>query len=98
MEATNDWLIVEIDIKENNHLVEDLGRKFFIKRINQRRVEKKVRHGYILENLFVTFKVLYFYIMEVVPQKIKKLEYMTAKKKANFIMYLIYHISLHIAK
>ena len=60
VEATNDWLIVEIDIKENNHLVEDLGRKFFIKRINQRRVEKKVRHGYILENLFVTFKVLYF--------------------------------------
>ena len=60
VEATNDWLIVEIDSKENNHLVEDLGRKFFIKRINQRRVEKKVRHGYILENLFVTFKVLYF--------------------------------------
>ena len=42
VEATNNWLIVEIDTKENNHLVEDLGRKFFTKRINQRRVKKKL--------------------------------------------------------
>ena len=42
MEATNDWFIVEIDIEENSNLVEDLKRKFFIKQINQRRVEKKL--------------------------------------------------------
>ena len=60
MEATNDWFIVEIDIEENNHLVEDLERKFLIEPTNQRRVQKKVGHGYILGNLFVTFKVVYF--------------------------------------
>ena len=42
MEATNDWFIVEIDIEENSNLVEDLKRKFFIKQINKRRVEKKL--------------------------------------------------------
>ena len=60
MEATNDWFIVEIDIEENNHLVEDLERKFLIEPTNQRRVQQKVGHGHILGNLFVTFKVVYF--------------------------------------
>ena len=60
VEATNIWFIVKIDIEENNHLVEDLERKFFIMSINQRMVEKKVGHGYIVGNLFVTFKVAIF--------------------------------------
>ena len=42
MEVTNGWFIVETDIEENSNLVEDLKRKFFIKQINQRRVEKKL--------------------------------------------------------
>ena len=42
MDATNDWFIFEIDFEENSNLVEDLKRKFFIKQINQRRVEKKL--------------------------------------------------------
>ena len=98
VDATNDWFIVEIDVEENNHLVEDLNRKFFIMQINQR-AEKKIGHGYILGNLFVMFNVHYFkimeFILEFVPQKVKKLEYMATKK--CFIICLIYHISLHIA-
>ena len=42
MEVTNGWFIVETDIEENSNLVEDLKRKFFIKQINQRRVEEKL--------------------------------------------------------
>ena len=42
MDATNGWFIFEIDFEENSNLVEDLKRKFFIKQINQRRVEKKL--------------------------------------------------------
>ena len=30
VEVTTNWFIVEIDVEENNHLVEDLERKFFI--------------------------------------------------------------------
>ena len=60
VEATNNWFIVEIDVEENNHLVEDLEGKFFIMQINQRRVKRKVEHGYIVGNLFVTFKGCYF--------------------------------------
>ena len=36
----NDWFSVEIDVEKNNHSAEDLERKFFITRIDQRRVEK----------------------------------------------------------
>ena len=61
MEATNDWFIVEIDIEENSNLVEDLKRKFFIKQINQRRVEKKLgmvifREIYLLHLKLSIFK------------------------------------------
>ena len=40
VEAINDWFSVEIDVEKNNHSAEDLERKFFITRIDQRRVEK----------------------------------------------------------
>ena len=36
VEVTNKWFIAEIDIEENNYLIKDLNRKFFINRIHQR--------------------------------------------------------------
>lgn len=36
VEVTNNWFIAEIDIEENNYLIEDLNKRLFINRINQR--------------------------------------------------------------
>lgn len=30
VEVTNNWFIAEIDIEENNYLIEDLNKRFFI--------------------------------------------------------------------
>ena len=57
MKATNGWFIVEIDIEENSNLVEELKRKFFIKQINQRRVEKKLGMVIFWEIYLLHFKL-----------------------------------------
>ena len=41
MESTLDGIIIEIDAEENNHLLDDIDKKFFITRLSQRRAEKK---------------------------------------------------------
>ena len=61
IEATNKWFIVELDIEKNNKLAEDLNKKNFVERISQRRVEKKIRHGCIMGNLFVTYKIMKYF-------------------------------------
>ena len=58
IEVTNQWFIFEFDLAENNKLAEDLTNLFFIKRISQRRVQKKIGHGYVLRNLFVSYKIM----------------------------------------
>ena len=60
-EATNKWFIVELGIEKNNKLAEDLSKKVFIEWISQRRVERKVGHGYIMGNLFVTYKIMKYF-------------------------------------
>ena len=44
-------IIIEIDAEENYHLLEGIANKFFITRLDQRRAEKKVGHGYVTGNL-----------------------------------------------
>ena len=50
-------ITIEIDTEHNCELIDDLSKKSFMKKINQRRAEKKIGHGYVLGNLFATFKI-----------------------------------------
>lgn len=50
-------MIVEIALEENNNLLNDITKKNFTKRLNQRRYEEKIGHGYKIGNLFITLKV-----------------------------------------
>ena len=43
IEVTNKWFIVEFDLEENEKLAKDLNDLFFIKGIEQRRVQKKTK-------------------------------------------------------
>ena len=62
IQVTNKLFIVEFDLEENKKLAKYLNNLFFIKRIGQRRVQKKkkkkIGHGYVTENLFVTYKIM----------------------------------------
>ena len=49
----NYGLIIEIDSEENKHLLDDLTKIFFTRKLGQRRVEKKIGHGYEVGNLFI---------------------------------------------
>ena len=40
MESTLDGIIIEISAEENNHLLDDIDKKFFIAILSQRRAEK----------------------------------------------------------
>ena len=48
-------MIVEIALEENNNLLNDIRK--YTKRLNQRRYEEKIGHGYKIGNLFITLKV-----------------------------------------
>ena len=53
-------ITVEIELLEHNHLLEDITRKFFTKKISTRKFEKKNNnnnHVYIVGNLFLTLKI-----------------------------------------
>ena len=61
IEVTNKWFIVEFELEENEKLAKDLNDLFFIKGIEQRRVQKKtknIEHGYVTGNLFFTYKIM----------------------------------------
>ena len=49
----NYGLIIEIDSEENKHLLDDLTKIFFIRKLGQRRAEKKIGHGYKVGNVFL---------------------------------------------
>ena len=49
----NYGLIIEIDSEENKHLLDDLTKIFFTRKLGQRRAEKKIGHGYEVGNLFI---------------------------------------------
>ena len=50
-------IIIEIDTEINCELIDDLSKKKFMKKINQRGAEKKIGRGYVLGNLFATFEI-----------------------------------------
>ena len=58
IEVTNKWYIVEVDLEENEKLAKDLNNLIFIKQIGQRRVQRKIGHGYVTGNLSVTYKIM----------------------------------------
>ena len=39
--------------EENKHLLDDLTKILFTRKLGQRRVEKKIGHGYEVGNLFI---------------------------------------------
>ena len=50
-------IIVEIDLLEHPTLLEDLTNKFFSKKLDSRKYEKKIGHGYIVGNVFLTINI-----------------------------------------
>ena len=57
VEEDSGSITVEIDLVEHNHLLEDITKKFYIKKLSTRKVEKKVGHAYIIGNLFLTITI-----------------------------------------
>ena len=55
--ATDKSFITEIDIERFNLLAEDICKKLLSKRVDARRVEKKIGHSYSIGNLFVMFQI-----------------------------------------
>ena len=53
-------IIIETDAENNSKLLDDISKKYFIKEISQRRVEKKIGNGYVLGNLFITLKIDFY--------------------------------------
>ena len=52
-------IIIEIDA-ENNKFSDDISKKYFIKKISQRRIEEKIGHRYDFGNLFITLKIDFY--------------------------------------
>ena len=57
VEEDSGSITVEIDLVEHNHLLEDITKNFFTKKLSTRKVEKKVGHAYIIGNLFLTITI-----------------------------------------
>ena len=57
VEKDSGSITVEIDFVERNHLLEDITKKFFRKKLSTRKVKKKVDHAYIIGNPFLTIKI-----------------------------------------
>ena len=57
VEEDSSGITIEIDILEHRKLLDDLANKFFTKRINTRKVQKKVGCSYFIGNLFLTLKI-----------------------------------------
>ena len=52
-------ITIERDAENNSVLLDDIVKKFFIEKIYQKRVEKKIDHRYILGNLFNLLKKVF---------------------------------------
>ena len=60
IESKSRSIIIEIDAENNCKLLDDISKKYFIKKISQRIMEKKIGHGYVLGNLFITLKIGFY--------------------------------------
>ena len=52
VEEDSGSITVEIDLVEHNHLLEDITKKFFTKKLSTRKVEKKLGMRILLEILY----------------------------------------------
>ena len=57
VEEDSSGIIVEIDLFEHRKLLEDLANKFFHKKLENRKFENKIGHGYFVGNVFLTIKI-----------------------------------------
>lgn len=57
IKKTSKNIIIEIDSEEYRDLLDDVNKHLFIKKVNQRRSEQKIGHGYVQENLFITLVI-----------------------------------------
>ena len=53
-------IIIEINGENNSKLLDNISKKYFIKKISQRRIGKKIGHGYVLGNLLITLKIDFY--------------------------------------
>ena len=57
IEEDSSGIIIEIDLLEHRKLRKNLTYSFFTKKINTRKVEKKIGHAYFVGNPFFTIKI-----------------------------------------
>ena len=90
IESKSRSIITEIDAKNNSKLLHDISKKYFIKRISQRRIEKKnwsrLHFGesiHYVKNWFLLKKIMPFSI-----ERVRRLEHMTAEMIFYYILNL----------
>ena len=57
VEEDSTGLTVEICMDEHRHLLEDITKSIFTKKISTRKIETKIGHAYIVGDLFLTIKI-----------------------------------------
>ena len=57
VEEDSGSITAEIDLVEHDHLLENITKRFFTKKLSTRKVKKKVGHGYIIGNPSLTIKI-----------------------------------------
>ena len=57
VEEDSGSITVEIDLVQHNHLLEDITKNFFTKKLTNKESRKKVGHVYIIGNPFLTIKI-----------------------------------------
>ena len=60
IESKSRSIIIEIDAENNGKLLDDISKKYLIKMISQREIERKIGHGYVLGNLCITLKIDFY--------------------------------------
>ena len=86
IESKSRSIIIEVDA-ENNDKLDDISKKYFMKKISQRRIEKKISHGYVLGNIFITLKMIF--TNKIMRFSIERV-WSIWRQKWFFIMFLIY--------
>ena len=86
IESRTRSIVIKIDAENNKKLLDDISKKYFIRKISPRRIEEKIGHGYVLGDLFITLKIDFTKkTMRFSIEKVKKMEYMAAE-----IIFLLY--------
>ena len=60
IESRTRSIMIKIDAENNKKLLDDISKKYFIKKISPRRIEEKIVQGYVLGDLFITLKIDFY--------------------------------------